>query len=75
MIKEIKWYIEEFKDWKNLKSWGRKAVIIDLIRTIIINALLILLGVALYAFLNNTGLLIYIILMLKYHWSREKDED
>ena len=75
MIKEIKWYIEKFKDWKNLNGWWKKTIIYGLIHTMIVNTLLILLGVALYAFLNNTGLLIYIILMLKYHWSREKDED
>ena len=61
------YYIDQIKNWKNLGSWLRKCVIIDLIR----NGLLILLSVGLYLLLNNTGLLIYIILMLKIHWSGE----
>ena len=60
------------KQLKNFKYWGKglkQAFIVDLVR----NLVLILLGVGLYLWLNNTGLLIYLILMIKYHWMTEEE--
>ena len=61
-----------FKNIKNFKYWGKglkRAFIADLIR----NLVFMLLGVGLYLWLNNTGLLIYLILMIKYHWMLEEE--
>lgn len=61
-----------FKNIKNFKYWGKglkRAFIADLIR----NLIFIFIGVCLYLLLNNTGLLIYLILMIKYHWSTEDE--
>lgn len=55
------YYIKRLKDWKNLDDWSKELIKVDLMR----NALWMLLGVILYLLLNNTGLLIYIILILK----------
>ena len=59
------YYIKQLKNWKNVSEWNRKGILAALMR----NALLMILGVILYLLLNNTGLLIYIILMLKIHWA------
>lgn len=55
------YYIKQLKNWRNLDDWSKKLIKADLMR----NALWMLLGVILYLLLNNTGLLIYIILILK----------
>ena len=60
------------KHIKNFKYWGKglKLVFIaDLLR----NLLFMLIGAGLYLWLNNTGLLLYLILMIKYHWMVEKE--
>lgn len=63
-------YIKYIKNWKNLGKGSKRCIIADFIR----NGLFILLGIGLYALLNNTGLLIYLILMIKYHWwTQERD--
>lgn len=59
-----------FKNIKNFKDWGyrlKMVFIADLVR----NLLFMLLGVGLYLLLNNTGLLVYLIWMIKYHWLKE----
>lgn len=56
-------YFEYLRDWKKLPKGLKTHVIAGLIR----NGLFMLLGVVLYLLLNDTGLLIYIILILKYH--------
>lgn len=61
-----------FKNIKNFKYWGeayKQLFIVDLVR----NLLFILIGVGLYLWLHDTGLLIYLILMIKYHWLSEKE--
>lgn len=61
-----------FKNIKNFKYWGKGlkvAFISDLLR----NLIFILIGVGLYLWLNNTGLLLYLIFMIKYHWMCEKE--
>ena len=61
------YYIEQIKNWKKLNGYRKNQIRCDLIA----NAILMMLGVFLYLSLNNTGLLIYIILILKLHWLRE----
>lgn len=61
------YYIEQLRNWKKLKKERRNDIIVALIR----NGLFMLLGILLYVFMKNTGLLIYIILMIKYHWMSE----
>lgn len=57
-------YIKCIKNWKTIGKELRRCIITDIVR----NAIFILLGVGLYVLLENTGLLIYLILMIKYHW-------
>lgn len=63
----MRYYIEQIKNWKNIPKLRRRWLIADMIRSIIF----MLLGVGLYLVLHNTGLLLYIIFMLKWHWSGE----
>jgi hypothetical protein len=63
------WYC--FKDIKNFKYWGKNAKRV-FICDMIWNLILIALGVVLYIFLEDTGLLIYLISMIKFHWFREE---
>ena len=58
------YYIKQLKNWENLNEYHKKGVKADLMR----NALFMLIGAFLYILFYDTGLLIYIILMLKYHW-------
>ena len=61
-----------FRNIKNFKRWGKevkRTFIADMIR----NLIFMLVGVGLYLWLNNTGLLVYLILMIKYHWSTEEE--
>lgn len=58
------------KDIKNFKYWGKglkQAYIVGLLTSLIF----ILIGVGLYLWLNNTGLLLYLIFMIKYRWMTE----
>ena len=61
-----------FKNIKNFKYWG-KGLKRSFIAALIRNLVFMLLGVGLYLWLNNTGLLIYLILMIKYHWMLEEE--
>lgn len=58
---------KKLRIWKSLSNVHKELLIKDIVR----NILLIGLGILLYLLLNNTGLLIYIIFMLKYHWYLE----
>ena len=61
-----------FRNIKNFKRWGKevkRTFIADMIR----NLIFMLVGVGLYLWLNNTGWLVYLILMIKYHWSTEEE--
>lgn len=63
---------KRFKYIKNFKKMGiayRTIILGDLIRGI----LWLGLGIGLYIGLKDTGLLVYIILMLKYHWMIEEE--
>lgn len=65
----MKWY---FKHIKNFKYWGKglkTSFIADLLR----NLICMLIPVGLYLWLDDTGLLVYLILMIKYHWMCEKE--
>jgi hypothetical protein len=63
------YYIEQLKNWKELSKYKKQDLKIGLLR----NAVLLLVGLVLYLLLNDTGLLLYIILMLKIHWSWESE--
>ena len=69
MVNIIKYYKEYVKNWKGLKKIYKEASIIYFIR----NGLFMLSGFALYFLLEDTGLLIYLILMIKYHWLSETE--
>lgn len=61
------------KDVKNFKYWGKgckRMFIADILRKII----WLTFGIGLYAVLNNTGLLIYIICNLWLRWYLEDQE-
>ena len=60
------------KHIKNFKCWGKGLKLMFII-ALIRNLVLILAGVGLYLWLNNTGLLLYSILMIKYHWMMENE--
>lgn len=65
------------KDLKKFKYWGKelkRVFIADLIRTILLSLLWISLGISLYVWFNNTGLLIYIILNLWMRWYLKDNE-
>lgn len=60
------------KNIKNFKYWGRglkRLFVLDILR----NLIFMLVGVGLYLYLNNTGLLMYMIFMIKYHWFCEEE--
>lgn len=58
---------KKLRNWRSLNSVYKELLIKDILRNIV----LIGLGVLLYILLDDTGLLIYLIFMLKYHWYLE----
>ena len=56
--------IKNLIDWKEQPKHKKELILMDIIRNIV----LISIGAGLYVWLNNTGLLIYLIFILKYHW-------
>lgn len=62
-----------FRNIKNFKYWG-KGLKISFIESIIRSLVFMLIAIGLYLWLNDTGLLIYLILMIKYHWKCKEEE-
>lgn len=75
MIKYFKSIIDDIKNFKYYGKALKKAVIWDMIYKFR-NLISIPIGVGLYLLLHNTGLLIYLILIIKCHYLLDgKDED
>ena len=64
----IKDYIEQAKRFKYWSKEIKRLFIADILRSLIF----LLLGVGLYLWLKETGLMLYLIIMLKYHWAQEE---
>ena len=63
----IKDYIKQAKRFKYWSKEIKRLFIADILRSLIF----LLLGVGLYLWLKETGLMLYLIFMLKYHWAQE----
>ena len=72
MVRYFKNSIEHIKNFKYYGKELKKAAILDMIYGLR-NLISILVGVGLYLWLHNTGLLIYLILIIKHHYLNEKE--